>query len=652
MRSFGRTLLALGCAALVAGGFAAAGEELDDAAAIQAVLAADTADADFGESLEPQRIIVEATRIGTPIENVAGSVSVTTAEQAEARQYRTAADVLRTMPGITLRQQGGIGTKASVFMRGLDSKYSRFMMDGMPIYDASDPNAAFDFSGLTLDNLGQLEVLQGSQSMLYGSMGAAGLVNFVSARGTGPLSGFFSTEAGSRGTVLGRFGASAGNEKGDFSISGSATHTDGFNITDVPGASERDGYWQGNMAMRLGFNPTDGLRFDLFARGQVSESELDNMGEDWPFFKTRKESFMIRPQMTLSLFDGRWEQKVGFGYSEYTRKNKDDLSAAWPQRNKYRGVTTKFDYQSIFRVHETNTILAGVDVVTDYYKVQDVYYGPGRTPTRKFGSITTTGVFLEDQINISDVFIATAGIRAEFNDEFEDKVTWRSAARYNFSSGTTLKGSIGTGFRAPSLYERYGDGGIWVQPAEDLKPETFVSWDLGFEQALYEERVKFGATFFHNKVKNLVEYNWGGWYYNVGEAKTWGVESFLAFAITDNLTLTGNYTWLRAIDNETDQTLLRRPKHEASLNLEWRFLGKGLLVPGIHHVGKRKDSDLSSRRVTLPSYTTARVAVSWKFSDRLEVFGRVENLFDKKYSDVAGYRSERLGVFAGAKISF
>ena len=630
---------------------------------------------DFGAA---QRIVVSATRIEMPIQNVPTSTSVITESVIAERQYREAGEALQSMRGLSVRSTGGVGSQTSVFTRGLPSQYTKVMRDGMPMNDPSTPQGTYDFGGATTTGLSQLEVLRGPQSLLHGSNAVGGLVNMVTKKGEGCPTGYVTAEGGSFGTARTLFGASAGSEKGDFALSGSALAADGVSAYDKRqyGFTEKDGYKQGDLSLRLGANPIDNLRFDLFAYGQKSRVELDSgwtepgtynyAPYDDPDAKQDVDRCMIRPQITWELFDGRWEQKVGFGYAATERRYKDEPDPGpFPSMNRlrYLGETTKFDYQSVVRLHETNTLLVGIDVVTESMETQSVRYGPGTTPTLKYGNVTDTGIFLEDRVDLGDVFSAGAGVRYDHHDDFGDHWTWKTDAQYRLPTATVFKASVGTGFRAPGLYERYGDQGVWVRSNDDLGPETSVGWDAGFEQGLFCERFTLGGDYFENYLKDMIVYQsdprgWAfpGWYENVGKVKTWGIEAFFRYEIIDGLSLSGQYTWTRArnrLDPGDKNAQLRRPLNEASVNLDYRFLEKGTFTTGMKYVGRRWDRDsFAGEDVRMPSYTTFRVAAAWQFNPHVEVFGRVENLFDKKYQDVFGYGATGIGLFGGATVSF
>ena len=134
---------------------------------------------------ESEGIVVSATRIETPINEIGSSVTVITDKEIERDQKRTLPDVLRTVPGLNIVQTGGPGGKTSVFMRGSNSNHTKVLIDGI---DANDPSqdGVFDFGQVLASDIAQVEVLRGPQSSLYGSDAIGGVVNIVTKTGEGP----------------------------------------------------------------------------------------------------------------------------------------------------------------------------------------------------------------------------------------------------------------------------------------------------------------------------------------------------------------------------------------------------------------------------------------------------------------------------------
>ena len=132
---------------------------------IPATLAQDgTAPADE----ELPRIIVSATRVPTPEDEVASSVTLITAADIDAQQARTLPDVLQSVPGLNVVQTGGPGGQTSIFMRGTNSNHVKFFVDGIDVSDPSTPTDTFDLEHLLLADIDRIEVLRGPQSGLFG----------------------------------------------------------------------------------------------------------------------------------------------------------------------------------------------------------------------------------------------------------------------------------------------------------------------------------------------------------------------------------------------------------------------------------------------------------------------------------------------------
>jgi vitamin B12 transporter len=219
-----------------------------------------------------------------------------------------------------------------------------------------------------------------------------------------------------------------------------------------------------------------------------------------------------------------------------------------------------------------------------------------------------------------------------------------------------MKGTFGTGFKAPTLYQLFSPP-LWGDPVgnKDLKPEKSKGWDFGIEQELLKNKVALGATYFRNDFKDLIQYEMGQGYINIAKAKTEGVELFLSVKPVDDLTVRVNYTYTDTEDKTTGETLIRRPKNKIGLDLNYHFLNKGNVNIGVIYVGKRDDKDFSispPRRVKLDQYTLVNLAASYDISKNFQLFGRVENLLDKDYEEVKGYGTPGLSIFGGIKLSF
>lgn len=606
-------------------------------------------------------IVVTATRLETPESEIGSSITVITEEEIRKTQKASVLEVLRGVPALDVVRAGGPGKFTSVFLRGAKSEHTLVLIDGVEMNDPSSAGRGFDFGNLTVENIERIEVVRGPQSVLYGSDAIGGVVNILTKRGKGPPSGFLSAEGGYSGTFLGKTGIGGGTGTVNYSLGVSRLVTDGISAASKKdGNGEKDGYKNTTISTRLGIAPAGNFDADLILRYVDADSDLDNAGGaggDDPNNKLETKQLSLRAQSRLALFDDLWEQKLGFSLSDQSQDYGNGTDAGHPsdlERSTYDGQTVKFDWQHNLHLHKSNTLTLGVE--TEKEKASSTYYsesvyGPysGDFPEK---TARTTGYYLQDRIRVLDAWFTTLGVRLDDHDRFGTKTTWRAATSFLFrETSTRIKGSIGTGFKAPSLYQLYS-----IYGDIDLEPEKSTGWDAGMEQTLLGGRLTFGATYFSNDFENLIDFDSAtSTYGNVGKAESKGVELTLSARPTDDITLNVSYTRTDTEDKATGEELLRRPKDKASADVNYRCAGKGNVSLGVLVVGGRDDYDYSTfpaARVRLGGYTLVNLAASYDITGNIQVSGRVDNLFDKEYEEVRGYGTYGFSAYAGVRYSF
>jgi len=613
--------------------------------------AASFADDESAPSDALARVIVSATRLPTPEDEVASSVTLITGADIEAEQARTLPDILQQVPGLNLVQSGGIGGQTSIFMRGTNSNHVKFYVDGIDVADPSTPADTFNFAHLQLADIERIEVLRGPQSGLYGSDAIGGAISIVTKPGAGPAQLSGSLEGGSFGT----FNQTA-------SLRGSA---DGFNYvvnadhlrsTDtpvtpldlLPPGVERnpDSYDNKSFSTKLGVQLTSDL--DVTAVARYIDTTLLLTGDNFDFFPsvpdaTRSRSdtqqLFTRASAHLALFAGRFDETLGVGYTH--DRTEDSGPEATPTLT--RGDRLKIDWQGNIKLAAGEVLTVGAEHERDAIEASPIS-----------AATTTNSGFTQLQSAFGKRFFNTVSVRYDNNDRFGNKTTYRLAPEFVVTeSGTTFKGSIGSGFKAPTLdqlFVSFPDFDFFANP--NLKPEASVGYDVGFEQALFAKKINFGATYFHNHIRDLINDNSTFTTdVNVDRATTYGSESFIAYTPSAQLALRADYTHTIARDDVLDEGLLRRPTTKASFNATWQAMDALALAATVVYVGPWIDDN---RSFTVPPFTasgyaTTNVAASYALSRNLSLFARVNNLFDRRYQEPVGFDRPGFGVFAGIK---
>ena len=611
---------------------------------------------------EPQRIVVTATRIETPYERVGSSVTIITEDEIRRSGKSTVLELLRGVPALDIIQSGGPGGNASVFIRGNKSEHTLVLIDGIEANDPVTPGRSFDWAHLTTDNIERIEVIRGPQSTLYGSDAIGGVINIITRKGKGKPTFYLSGEAGAFHTYRSSIGASGSTDFFHYSFDLSRYRTDGISSADhrLPGNHEDDAYRNTTFSGRFGFTPSEILDLDFFVRYTDSRAELDNGGGpnmDDPNYRAWTEQLFLRGQARLELFDGLWEQVLGISYTDHDRKTRNDTDPAHPsdlERSRYDGKIIRLDWQHNLRLHETNTLTIGLE--TEEEKARSTFYSESMwgpfTSVFPQKSVRTNSCYVQDTISLWDRWFTTIGVRYDDHEVFGSETTYRIATTYHIpNTGTRLKGSWGTGFKAPTLFQLYSAYG---DPT--LQPEKSKGCDIGVEQDLFDGVLTLGITLFRNDIRELIDFDTATWTYgNIAEAKTRGVEATATWRPTEALSLLASYTYTRTLDRAARERLLRRPAHKAALQATYQVTRKLSLNARVIYVGRRDDMDFSTfpaTRVPLDDYIVVNMGANYQVNDNLEVFARVENLFDKTYEEVKGYGTRGFGLFSGFRAHF
>jgi len=595
-------------------------------------------------SMFADEVVVTATGIETPAEEVDSTITVLTREELDRKQRRTVADALTEVPGVDVRRTGGPGTVTSVFLRGTDSDHTLVLVDGVEFNDPSSPNRAALLDHLTLDNVERIEVLRGPQSTLYGSDAIGGVINIITARGQGKPTHQLWAEGGRYSTLRAGFGSAGGGERFDYSVGGSYSDTDSFSAQSVPG-EERDPYRNASVTGRVGFDFGDGFGVDLFVRHLDAESAFDSfLAERGNFTDARQSMVKIEPR--LSLFDGRWQQR----WSLETTRHERDTTGDFP--SVAEGQLSGVEWRNDLILSEEHLLTLGAE---------------GTWEKGEFGgfssfddSARSLGIFAQDRWKLGQRWSGTVGVRLDDHDSFGTEATYRVAAGYRIGgSGTTVRASLGTGFKAPSVSEL--NDSLCGNP--DLSPETSRGFDLGVEQRWTDRRVSTGATLFQNRIDDLILAEFDPNTFeclgnsNLDEAETRGVEAFAHLEPVANLAIRVSYTYT---DTEAKGTpagfllsegssLLLRPEHKGNLGVHQRLAGGAAgITLDLVYVGKRDDPT----GLEADEYWLATLAGSWNVTGGIQLFARVENLLEEDYEDVLGFNTAGTSGNLGVRVRF
>ena len=611
--------------------------------------AADDRTDDEPAALQVGDVVVTATRTETPAAQVASSVTVVTSEEIERRQLRLVTDVLRRIPGVDVRRNGGPGTTTSIFIRGGDSDHVLVLLDGVELNDPSSPSRAAILNDLTTEDIERIEVVRGPQSVLYGGDAMSGVIQIFTKRGSGKPKVVGSGEGGSYSTARGVVSVSGATDDVNYAVSGSYWSTDGFSATTA--GSERDGYRNGTASARVGWKLNDQFSLDSVFRYSDAKAQFDGFSRE-KGHHIDSEQLLARFAPKLSLFDGRWVQTLSGQFS----RNERDTSGDSPSR--VEANLYALDWQNEVRVVEGHLVTLGLE--QQWEEADLAAFDDSRD---------NFAVYLQDQISWGERLFGTAGFRYDNSSDFESKVTYRFTAGVSVPEiHTIFRSSYGTGFKAPSLSDILNPTAISVQP--NLDPEKSEGVDIGFETSLSDGRFVTTATFFYNDVHDLIiaidvdpdpdDFVFDFLNFNLDHSEAYGVETTVDLEIIKNLRFTGNYTFTHTevkgapagFGIADGSRLLRRPTHKASMDLIWDFLDhRGEFAANVLYVGDRRDLGPGGA-VTADDYVTLNLTGRFKINEWLTVFARVDNVTDEDYQDVLGFGTAGASAYGGIRLEY
>jgi vitamin B12 transporter len=592
---------------------------------------------------DTENVIVTATRIATPQEQVASSVTVIDAARIESQQFKSLPDVLQDVPGLDIVRTGGQGGQTSVFTRGANSNHTKILVDGIDVSDPSTPNNSFDLGKLNAADIGRVEVLRGPGSGLYGSDAIGGVINVITKSGDGPLTLMGHVEGGSFDTFNQDVTASGSQDRFHYRVTVAHNHAGNTPVTPaailLPGEKANGDYYDNiSGSAKLGFDVTDYFDIGLVARTSDVLEKITGDGFSLVTFtgfpsptQSRIAVLDNEGRVTAHLVLGSFDQTLGFAFTSAVTSDND------PNNGKSRnsGSRAKLDWQGNWSVTDGETVVLGAETARDAIHLP------------LSAGITINAGYAELQSALG-ALSNSASIRIDDNSRFGSKVTGRIAPSYRIEqTGTRLKASFGNGFKAPSLEDLFGPFGH----NPNLKPETSVGYDVGFDQQLGSD-VSGGATWYHNDIKNLIESGPPPTFapINIGKARTQGVEAYLAWTPIDVLKLRADYTYTEARDTTLNSRLLRRPANKLSGDAAWQVLPQLSVDATVRYVSGALDV---GRESFLPvkdqNYVTADLSASYAISDMFTLYGRADNLFNESIQNPNGFLQPGQGFYAGIK---
>lgn len=608
------------------------------------------------DAAEP--IIITATRTKAPLRQIGSSVSLLTKDDIEREGAAFAPDALRTLPGVTVSQNGGPGGVAAVRIRGEEAYRTLVLYDGIRISDAAAPQVATNLTAFPATEIGRIEIVRGPQSLLYGADAVGGVVQILSPDPAPGLAFQGSANAGSYQTRSAAGALLYGGAAWNASVLANYYKSDGFSAKEGdPDLADADGLEAASVHGKGHVELSPWLRLEAVGHYGRSDAEFDGASAFPPFFPADPDRLLktrdTAARAELQAKPAAWlETALSYAFSKSAR---DDLSSGLPFifGSDFDGTRRRTSFISTATLGAGQSFVLGADAErleasTDTFRGRSSGYG----------------IYGEWQAGFGGKLFTTLGLRFDHGDRFGDHLSGRATAAYLFRLGegetSKLHASYGTGFRAPSLFEQATNLSSALPPLHEEESRAF---DIGFNQTFWGEALNLDVTYFDQTIENEIRFDnvgFTGYFQSQGSSRSRGVEVFAVVerrverSWLSSWRLQSAYTYTDAMvhspDPEDGLPRVRRPRHMSASALTLGFWRDRADLTFSVRTAARAEDGFREFRVPLDDYAVLGVNARWRVTPRVEFYATGVNIANEQYEEISGYATSDAALYVGLRI--
>lgn len=574
--------------------------------------------------------VVTAARVQQPVADVVADVTIIDRDTIERSDAGALVDVLARIPGIEFSRQGGPGANTEFYLRGADTRFTAVFIDGVRV-DSQSGSGGASWSALPLAQVERVEVLRGPAGALYGSDAVAGVVHIFTRKGESGFASHAGMGYGSHQTTKADAGFSGKNGAWDYSLGYAWEKSDGFNTRTEAGAnSDRDGYRLESANARLGFKLNAGHRLEA----TLLESRADTQYDSSISAKNnanRKDDHALRRLRTLAL---NWQARWNDAYSTQLTVSEG--------RDRYETQADRFSNSlSETKVRSyllNNELRIGTGLFTvALERREDQLDSMSVPPLSKQRSQNAVGLGYGFKLGSHTLQL---NARRDHDSEFGGRSSGSIAYAYSLTPQWRATASLGSAFRAPTLYQRfhptYGNAA--------LRPETAFNKELGIK---FDNKARSaGLTVYQNRLDNLIFFDIpANRYQSTARAKLEGA-TLSGSTKMSGINLRAAFDWQKPRDLDTGKLLKLRARRHADIGVD-ASVGGWTLGGEVSLNGKRYHD--SGNTVKLGGYGLLNLYASTQLGQDWLLIARVDNLADRNYTSVRNYATPGRTAFIGLK---
>ncbi|HEY3114453.1 MAG TPA: TonB-dependent receptor [Gemmatimonadaceae bacterium] len=617
-------------------------------------------------------VVVSASKVPRPVATLSQAVTVLSGDDLRARGVTRVSDALREVPGASLVQSGSFGALTSLFLRGGESRYTKVLIDGVPV---NQPGGYFDFSHLTTDNIDRIEIVRGPASVLYGADAVTGIVQIFTRQGSSQRRASFAGRGGTYHSFDLDGDAMGAGSFGGLSVGGGHHSSDGI----LPFNNQ---YRNGTLSSALTL--AGGPRGDAKITARYTAAEF-HYPTDFTGQPVDSNSYRTQHRLTVG-FDARrnlsanMQARLLAGNNDVSDLTEDiavPFGSSTPQHSAFRsrGYRRNAEGRLAFFLPADATVTAGAVYEREHENSSNGSgaVGAPTTQTDSFDASRHNFAYYSELLgNLADRVSYTISGRVDDNSDYRRFATYRLGANVTVMPALRIRASLSTAFNAPAFNQLRPT--LYTVGSPDLRPEKIRSAEIGLVTNFRPDVIQFTTSYFAQRFSDLIQYVNGapptfkGSFANLTGATSNGYEAELHVTPTTNWRGSASYTIVsprvtriepgyQGADRAGD-ALLRRPTHSGTLVVSYARPRGASLGTAISYVGKRPDLDFAqfpSPRVTLPAHTKVDLSAEYPLTGpnraQLSLNARIENLFNRSYEEVLHFASPRRTVLVGGRAS-
>lgn len=584
--------------------------------------------------------------------------SVITSEQIKTMQVGNISELIDTIAGISVVQQGGSGQNTSVFMRGTNSNHTLILVDGVRINSAT--LGTTNLTAISPSQIERIEIVKGPRAALWGSDAIGGVIQIFTKQlhsGEGSLT----LGAGSNGLVQADAAVGLGNDRHNLSISVSTESSDGFNAyTTDPfpydiNEDDDDGYDRFSVSAVGNSQLTNTVSLHLVSRFENGNSEFDASYPDspcWfddtlacPAFYANEQDHENYSVKVASRYQG---DKL---FSELALSTSQDEAENSGNGTVPSTITTERDQVSFINQYQfsnSTSLSLGIDYYVEEISNSEDLDGwvPG-FQTWEEVERDVSAVFVQAQHQLGN-FLLEGAARHDDIENLDAETTYNASIGYKINADWLVSVTRGTGFKAPTFNDLYWPG----SGNPELKPEKITNNEIlirrQFSSPNLSAKVEFSA--FDSEIKNLIAWapnEFGLWQpANINSAEISGLEASIMLNFA-NLNNQLNLAFVDAEDSVTGDKLLRRPELTATYTLGYHWQNFTF-----NSVVSYRDESVDAGDVKLDSYVLVDLGVNYHATNNITVNAKVNNIFDEEYETSLNYYADGTNYKASVTYSF